>query len=268
MNFLRIAARVAGPTLQMVKDEGYRLKAVHALESLEEKLWGWMEDVGPASRSLDYKRFLAPAILNQVLAKHGIKEDVQADYVEHALHEADHVLIDSSFKLHGDRDTQTSKNPADAILDEVVISFVNEDDSEYSNVERAANVFRDLATRMGAGLEDSVSTVLSKVSPEDPVRKKAWSTALRRAEGQNLADSAVTMVKAILDTLPLDRDPLAREIEEKIRSFYAQVTAKAIKTMKELDSFFAEAESNPDFMAKASEAKEEETERRKKFEAE
>lgn len=242
MDLLRITARVAGPTLDMARNSGYRDKALDALVDLEGEVLGWVSSHRPVSESVDVDRFLPNDVTTSVVKKFKVDQEIQGENVEHTLHEAEHALIDASFDLDGKRGGQTSKSKVDALLDEIVISSVTES-ADYNNKHRFAEVVEILAKDVDPSAPSLKA--LESLSSDHPVRQKAWRTALRRAGSAPEKEQVMAFVEALLDTLPLDRDPTGREVEERMRSFYAQLTARVERVRKEFKEFVRQTESQP-----------------------
>lgn len=232
---------MAGTTLDLVQQEGYRNKAQQALSDLEEEVYDWVNSHRPVSDGENLEQFLPNAVARRALKKVGLDAEVLGENVEHTLHEAEHVLIDDSFDLRGEG-SQTSKGQVDALLDEFVISMLAKDTS-YDSPHRLAHAVRDMAREIDASLP--VLDALSKVQSSNADRQRAWKTALRRA-GEASGDKASAFADAILDTLPLERDPVAREVEERMRSYYAHLVAQVEKARKEFRQHVQKVESQHD----------------------
>jgi hypothetical protein len=263
MDLLRIAARVAvtaGRTLDFVVDEGYRRKAEQAVMELVDVYSTWHaslygEAKDQAGNFLEGRNAYATAdeAYEQTTGE-SIQFPRDGDGDEGVIHEGEHLLMDSDWLIRNVGGDQTTKNLADAFLDEVAISRLSLSDHISSTRRIAEGLITLMESRKLLKKHDvqGFFDVVESVSPGHSERKKAWSSAVRRtrgSKGSGLFDVAQQFTEGLMSTLSVERDPISQEVEEIMRKFYSRIFVISRRNLKAVKDFIREKESDPAWKA-------------------
>ena len=263
MDLLRIAARVAvtaGRTLDFVVDEGYRKKAEQAVMELADVYSTWHASLYGEAKDeageflTEHNAYATADEAYEQTTGESVRLPREGDGDEGVIHEVEHLLMDSDWMISNAGGDQTTKNLADAFLDEVAISRLSPSD-HISSTRRIAEGLITLMESRKLLKEHDVQgffDTVEGVSPGHSERKRAWSTAIRRTKGvrgSGLFDVAQQFTENLMSTLSVERDPISQEVEEMMRKFYSRIFVIARKNLKAVKDFIREKESDPAWKA-------------------